>query len=290
MEAADPRASLPGACVRGRPRVGYKTVKNGAPNGVPMLSFEGVAKRFGRAAVLANLSFDAKANEALALLGANGSGKTTLLKMAGTLLKPTAGRVLVLDHDTRREEAREVRRRIGYVGHEALLYEELTARQNLRFFARLYQRPNPEATAEEWLGKVGLTMRGHDLVANFSRGMKQRLSVARAMLHDPDVLLLDEPFASLDDEWSDKVHEWLEEWTRRPNHLLLFATHGTEHVSRLATRAFVLGHGRLAAEARRTGDWGADYLHRIYVHATEAKPPSSGARPRPGTGAVGGAR
>ena len=233
-----------------------------------VLRFEGVAKRYGRAAVLANLSFEAHASEAVALLGANGSGKTTLLKLAATLLRPTAGRVLVLDRDTRREEAREVRRRIGYVGHEPLLYDELTARQNLRFFARLYGLANPVDVAEEWLANVALTTRGHELVATFSRGMKQRLTIARALLHDPDLLLMDEPFASLDEEWSDRVHERMEEWIRRPDRLLLFATHGTEHASRLATRALVLARGRFAAEARRTGEWGAEHLRRMYAGAT----------------------
>ena len=155
----------------------------------------GLERRYGDRVALADLSFSLGEGKSLVLLGANGAGKTTLLRVLATLLRPHAGEVRVLGAQLP-GEAWKVRGRIGYVAHEPLLYRSLTARENLVFNARLHGVPEPRV--DELLERVGLARRGNDPVEELSRGMRQRAAVARALLHDPEVLLLDEPHTGLD--------------------------------------------------------------------------------------------
>lgn len=157
----------------------------------------GVERRFGRRRVLKDVTFDLAAGGFLLLLGPNGAGKTTLLRMLATLLTPSAGSVRVCGLDAR-EQAAEVRRAVGLVGHSPLLYGDLTARENLRFYARMYLLADMPGLVDEALERVGLGLRADDPTRTFSRGMRQRLALARALLHRPRVLLLDEPYAGLD--------------------------------------------------------------------------------------------
>jgi heme exporter protein A len=155
----------------------------------------GAGRRYGERAALRDVSLELEAGRTLVVFGPNGAGKTTLLRMLATLLRPNAGEVRVLGSDLP-EDGWAVRGRIGFLGHEALLYRELSGRENLRFHARLHRAP--PGRVETVLDAVGMTARADDPVAELSRGMVQRLAVARAVLHEPELLLLDEPLANLD--------------------------------------------------------------------------------------------
>jgi heme exporter protein A len=155
----------------------------------------GAGRRYGERAALRDVSFELEAGRTLVIFGPNGAGKTTLLRMLATLLRPHAGEVRVLGRELP-GDGYAVRGRIGFLGHEPLLYRELSGRENLRFHARLHGAP--PARVEAVLDAVGMTSRADDPVAELSRGMVQRLAVARAVLHEPELLLLDEPLANLD--------------------------------------------------------------------------------------------
>ena len=160
-----------------------------------MIELEGLVRRYGEREALSDVSLSLPAGQTLVVFGANGAGKTTLLRVLATLLRPHAGEVTVLDRRLP-QDAWAVRGRIGLLGHEPLLYRELTARENLRFHARLHGVE--EDRVEEVLAAVGLVDRAEEPLKTLSRGMVQRAAVARATLHDPELLLLDEPWANLD--------------------------------------------------------------------------------------------
>jgi heme exporter protein A len=159
------------------------------------LELERVERRYGERVALAGVSVAVPEGATLAVLGANGAGKTTLLRVLATLLRPHGGTASVLGGQLPRDAWR-VRGRVGYLGHDPLLYRDLTARENLRYQARLYRAP--AARVDEQLAAVGLERRADEPVRDLSRGMVQRLAAARATLHDPELLLLDEPRANLD--------------------------------------------------------------------------------------------
>jgi heme exporter protein A len=159
------------------------------------IELRGAGRRYGERAALRDVTLELEAGRTLVVFGPNGAGKTTLLRMLATLLRPHAGEVRVLGRPLP-EDGWAVRGRIGFLGHDAMLYRELSGRENLRFYARLH-RVAP-ARVETVLDAVGMTGRGDDPVAELSRGMIQRLAIARAVLHEPDLLLLDEPLANLD--------------------------------------------------------------------------------------------
>lgn len=161
----------------------------------PAISLEGLERRYGERPALAGISVEVAEGQTLGVFGANGAGKTTLLRVLATLLRPHAGRAQVLGSELPRESWK-VRGRVGYLGHEPLLYADLTVRENLRFHARLHG-VGPERV-EKAIAAVGLTRRAGDVLRELSRGMVQRAAVARTILHDPAVLLLDEPRANLD--------------------------------------------------------------------------------------------
>ncbi len=168
------------------------------------IELEGLVRRYGERAALDDVSLTLPAGTTLVVFGPNGAGKSTLLRILATLLRPSAGTARVLGHDVRSEGWR-VRGRIGYLGHEPLLYGDLSARENLAYHGRLHGLRKPAERIEELLDAVALTARGDDRVHTFSRGMVQRLAVCRAVLHDPEVVLLDEPRANLDPAASDLV-------------------------------------------------------------------------------------
>ena len=168
----------------------------------PAIELRGVARRFGERTALREVSVLVPSGATLAVLGRNGAGKSTLLRILATLLRPHGGDVKVLGEPLPRR-AFAVRRKVGLLGHEPLLYRDLTGRENLQYHARLHGLP--EDRAERLLGAVGMELRADDPVRSLSRGMVQRLAVCRSVLHDPELLLLDEPRANLDPTASELV-------------------------------------------------------------------------------------
>ena len=214
-----------------------------------MIRLNGVVKQYGLNPVLRGVDLDIDQGEFVTLVGPNGAGKSTLMGIVATLLQPSSGDVFVGGWRLP-EQAGRVRRHIGLVSHYSLLYRDMTAVENLAFFAKLYRLENAEKRVAEALRKVGLFARQRDPVGTFSRGMVQRLTIARATLHEPDVLLLDEPYTGLDPEASQLLDELLREETARGRTILMI-THDLGHGLGLADRLAILYGGRIAREVTR---------------------------------------
>jgi heme exporter protein A len=204
---------------------------------------EGLGRSFGGVPVLAGVDLTVREGEAVALLGPNGAGKTTLLRVFALLSRPTAGRLLIFGSDAV-TAAPAVRRRIGYVGHESLCYPDLTAAENLEFYARLFAVPDADARIAELIAWAGLESASRRPVRVYSRGMSQRLALARALLHGPDLLLLDEPFTGLDAAAVVALQERLVA-LRMAGHAIVLTTHDLERAAPVATRVAVLHRGRI---------------------------------------------
>jgi ABC-type multidrug transport system ATPase subunit len=206
------------------------------------LTFAGVSRYFGRRRALNEVSFSIEAGRVIALLGANGSGKSTLLSIAATLLDASAGEVRY-GTATAREAGPALRGRIGVLGHDLYIYPELTAAENLRFFADLYGLDSPAERVRHALVSAALTDRADDQAGAFSRGMRQRLALERALLHEPRLLLLDEPFTGLDDVSSISLRQRLAR-ERARGAIVLVTTHELEAIDDLVDEAYVLSRGR----------------------------------------------
>ena len=227
-----------------------------------------VTARFGAITALMNVTFSVDAGSLLAVLGPNGAGKTTLLKIIAGLAKPTSGTVRVGDSDLA-SSTEAVRRQLGVVSHQTMLYDDLTARENLSFYGRLYGLPNLDSVLEETLSSVGLTERSNDRVRTFSRGMKQRLAIARATVHDPQFLLFDEPFTGLDVAGRKTLSERIESF-RALSRTAILVTHDLQQALSLSDRFLILAGGRVV-EAGSTGDLGLAELKGRYQKATESQ-------------------
>lgn len=201
----------------------------------------GLAKTFGERRAVHRVDVDLAAGECLALLGPNGAGKSTLLRMLATLLRPEAGQLEVCGAPLP-AEAGAVRARIGYLGHDPLVYLDLTPRQNLELYADLYGLSDPAARITEALDRVGLLARSFDPVRTFSRGMAQRLGLARVLLHGPRLLLLDEPHAGLDAAGTRLLDGLLADLG--PDRGAVIVTHEVERGVAVAGRVLVLRAGR----------------------------------------------
>jgi len=225
-----------------------------AAGGDAVLAIEalGLAKRYGPVAALDGIDLTVPAGVSVAVLGPNGSGKSTLLRLLATLLHPTAGRVRLFGVDAGRPADASLRRRVGFLSHQTFLYEHLTGRENLVFYARLYGLADPEGAAGEAIGAVRLSHRGDDRVSAYSRGMQQRLAIARALLHRPDLILLDEPFTGLDRESSSSLEERLRR-ERLAGRTCVFTTHDPGLGLRAADRVLALRDGRLALDTPARG-------------------------------------
>lgn len=224
-----------------------------------MIKVEGLVKNYGMLPVLRGASLHVRTGEFVTLVGSNGAGKTTLLRIVATLLAPTSGSVSVGGWPLP-QHADKVRRYLGLVSHHPLLYGDLTAAENLMFFARLYNLPQREARVENALRTVGLLARQRDPVRTFSRGMTQRLTLARATLHEPDVLLFDEPYTGLDQEASNLLDDLLRREKARGRTILMI-THDLVHGLNLCDRIAILSRGKVVADLERDSMPAAEFVN-----------------------------
>ena len=216
-----------------------------------MIVVRKLIKRFGLKTVLRSLDFQVVQGEFVALLGPNGAGKTTFLRILATLSRPTLGDVRVAGYRLP-GQAPAVRRKLGVVSHLPLLYGDLTAEENLLFYARMYGVENIKVRAAEVLELVGLASRRRDLVRTFSRGMQQRLAIGRAVLHDPEVMLFDEPHTGLDQDACAMLDNVLREVAAR-GRTVVMTSHDLARAADLASRFDVLSRGVIVASQQRAG-------------------------------------
>ena len=235
-------------------------------DGAPPLEIEveGLRKTFGRREVLKGLSFGVPRGGFLSIFGPNGAGKTTTLRVLATLLTPSGGTVKVAGHDVR-EDPMPVRRAIGFISHNAMLYPDLTAQENLRFYADMYGVEDREARITELLERLELSARRYDVVRTYSKGMRQRLAIARAILHRPRVLLLDEPHSGLDPRAVDILDGLLTEI--RAEHTFVMVTHNIAKGLEWGTDLMIIEGGRIAYEHAAGVDHDAfSAVYREHVH------------------------
>lgn len=224
-----------------------------------LINASGLVRRFGAVTALGGVDLTVAGGELVLLLGANGAGKTTLLRILAGLTRPLRGAVLVAGRDLHADP--EARRSVGFVSHSALLYEDLTPRENLEFAAALHQLNAPASTIAHALEVAGLSARADRPTRGCSRGMLQRLSLARATLHDPPVLLLDEPFTGLDAESSRALVSRMAA-DRERQRAIVAVTHDPEVLWAEATRVVLLDAGQVVIDAPRPADF-AEFRDRM---------------------------
>ena len=256
--------------------IGRQASFSGAPE-AGFLAVREVCKEYEGRRILRQVSLSLAAGDFLVLFGPNGAGKSTLLGIVSTLISPSSGRVEVGGRDVSQDPER-YKRRLGMISHHCLLYDHMTALENLLFYGGLYGVADRRQRAEELLRAVGLHRRRHSPVAGFSRGMRQRLSIARALINDPDLLLLDEPFSGLDQHAAVGLQEQLANLHGR-RRTLIMVTHQIERGLALATRVAILAAGRLVFYAPRPQVTAADFKN-LYQELVGAPPGASGAEKR----------
>jgi sodium transport system ATP-binding protein len=212
-----------------------------------MIEVKNLRKSFGKFLAVDGLSFEVRPGEIFGLLGPNGAGKTTTLRMIATVLKPDAGSITVNGHDVLREPE-HVRRQLGVVAESNGLYDRLTALENIRYFGRLYDLSEEKITERlrELSPRLGLAEFIHKRAGQLSRGMKQKVAIAMALLHDPPVLIFDEPTVGLDVMTARQVRQFIQE-CRRPDKCVIFSTHIMSEVERLCDRVAIIHKGKLVA-------------------------------------------
>jgi heme exporter protein A len=228
----------------------------------PLVRLVNLTRKFGPVTAVKNVNLEIRRGDFLAIFGPNGAGKTTLLKMVASLLPPTSGKVVFLTNGSRPN-----RSQVGYVSHQTLLYNELTGRENLAFYGRLYSLPEPEAAAEDSLERMGLREAADLPVRGYSRGMKQRLTLGRALLHEPQLVLLDEPYTGLDQHGSRLLTKILRS-LREEGRTVLMITHSLAEGLELSSRVIIQNRGKLVFQATCDEVDRADF-ENVYFRAVE---------------------
>jgi heme exporter protein A len=229
-----------------------------------MIEVKKLVKRFGLKTVLRGLDFHVEPGEFVALLGPNGAGKTTFLRILASLSRPSMGMVSVAGFKLPAQSA-AVRQRMGVVSHQSMLYGDLTARENLQFYGRMHDIPKLDVRIDEVLGMVGLNARRNDLVRTFSRGMQQRLAIGRAVLHNPELILFDEPYTGLDQDASEMLDTVLREVAAR-GRTVVMTSHDLARAEDLAGRFDILSRGVITASTTRA-KLGKENLLTFYKQA-----------------------
>ncbi len=239
------------------------------PESVPHVQIVALQKTFGHFAALRQVTCSVSANEVVALFGRNGAGKTTLLKILAFLMRPSDGHYFLNGMDARREPHRS-RAQIGFISHQTYLYADLTAQENLRFFGSLYGLENLRDRIQHALEDVKLWDRRNERVRGFSRGMQQRLSLARTFLHNPSLLLLDEPYTGLDPLAAEMLDRLIERF-RDEGRTVILTTHNLDLRLRAVSHVIVLERGVVACDEKRAafGPNEFDAIFKEYVKETE---------------------
>lgn len=235
-----------------------------SPSDFDHLVLTDVSRHFGRRRALAHVSLECRAGEVLGLLGPNGAGKSTLLSLLATLIMPSTGDIRYGERSVA-EAGSALRARLGLLAHDLYLYPELSARENLEFFARLYGLPDWQQRVERALERAQLTSRADDPVVGFSRGMRQRLALERTLVHDPRLVLLDEPFTGLDDASTEALVARLRELASN-GAMVVLATHDLDVVESLLDRAAIFVGGRLTALETNMQGLRARYRAALAAH------------------------
>ena len=212
----------------------------------PAIEVTNLVKTFGTFYALRGISLQIASGESVAIFGPNGAGKTTFLRILSAITRPSSGEI-VINGQPLRDGTLSIHRQLGVIGHQSFLYDDLTAEENLLFYARLYDVPRPSHRIQEVLAEVGLRERAKDRVRAFSRGMQQRLAIARAMLHNPSLLFLDEPYTGLDQHAASMLTSWLSR-LRSERRTILLVTHDLDQGLALADRVVIFLRGKIAWE------------------------------------------
>lgn len=242
-----------------------------------MIQVRGLVRSFGATAALRGVDIEVASGESVTLFGPNGAGKTTFLRILATLLKPSQGEVRVHGMDLH-DGACEIRRQTGFASHRPLLYDDLTVEENLAFYARLYDVRRAAQRVEEVLRWVGLYGRRRSRARTLSRGMQQRLSLARAILHKPSLMLLDEPYSGLDQEAA-RMLEGLLGAVREDALTVIMTTHNLEQGLCLSDRVAILSKGRVVYEASSASLTLAGLRDIYWHHSQEQEESRTGGKP-----------
>lgn len=234
-----------------------------------IIEVQQLEKKFGYKTVLRRINLSLTKGEFLTLFGPNGAGKTTLIQILCGLMQPSAGRACVAGFDTRYDRE-AVSRTVGVISHNPFLYPNLTASENLKFYGMMYGVRRPDARIRQLMAMVGLEAVADERVQNFSRGMQQRLSVARAIIHGPEILFLDEPFTGLDQNGAETFRQMLLRF-RSEGKTIIMTSHDLNKGLELCSRAAILKAGRLVYNEYLTGTIREDFK-QIYLGLTEKTP------------------
>ena len=211
----------------------------------------GLAKSFGPVTALRDITLHIAQQQCIAVVGQNGAGKSTLIRILSTLIRPSSGHARVAGYDVQ-QQASDVRRSVGFAAHQPMLYADLSAAENLRFYGRMYAVPALEERIQQLVARVELTARRDDPVRTLSRGMQQRLTIIRSLLHNPPILLFDEPYTGLDHRAAGILNDLLQQLLAE-GHTLLLTTHDLHWASQVADEMLILWRGRVVHQASVAG-------------------------------------